>query len=207
VKQSSSRRESLEKAAKYYAGAIHEAEDYLAERGISLEVARRVGLGVVLDPATGHEQYENRLSIPYITRTGVVDLRFRSMDSTEPKYLGLQGAETHLYNVRAVGRASNQMFVCEGEIDTITLDYVVGLPAVGVPGVNNWKKHYTKILADFERIFLFADGDQAGSEFSKFLTKELGNVVSIQMPDAEDVNSMYVKHGAEYFHQKVLGAK
>jgi DNA primase len=99
------------------------------------------------------------------------------------------------------------MFVCEGEIDTITLDYVVGLPAVGVPGVNNWKKHYTKILADFERIFLFADGDQAGSEFSKFLTKELGNVVSIQMPDAEDVNSMYVKYGADYFHQKVLGAK
>lgn len=79
MKQSSSQRESLGKAAKYYAAAIHEAEDYLAERGITLEVAKKVGLGVVLDPVTGHEQYENRLSIPYITRTGVVDLDRKSV--------------------------------------------------------------------------------------------------------------------------------
>ena len=56
-------------------------------------------------------------------------------------------------------------------------------------------------------MFLFADGDQAGSEFSKFLTKELGNVITIHMPDTEDVNSMYVKHGADYFKQKVAGAQ
>jgi DNA primase len=207
MKQSSLQKESLERAAKYYSNVIHEAEDYLAERGISLEVARKVGLGVVLDPVTGHEQYENRLSIPYITRTGVVDLRFRSMDTSEPKYMGLSGASTHLYNVKSFGRATNQIFVCEGEIDTITLDYVVGLPSVGVPGVNNWKKHYTKLLADFDRVFLFADGDQAGHEFSKSLTRELGNVTTIQMPDGEDVNSMYIKHGAEYFNNKVRGAQ
>ncbi len=79
MKQSTSQKESLMRAAKYYHSALHEAEDYLAERGITLEVAKKVGLGVVLDPVTGHEQYENRLSIPYITRTGVVDLRFRAI--------------------------------------------------------------------------------------------------------------------------------
>lgn len=165
-----------------------------------------MGLGVVLDPVTGHEQYENRLSIPYITRTGVVDIRFRSMDSSEPKYLGLPGATTHLYNVSSIARAGSQICVCEGEIDTITLDRVVGLYAVGVPGVNNWKKHYSKLLADFDRVFLFADGDQAGHEFAKSLVRELGNVTAINMPDGEDVNSMYIKHGAEYFKKKVEDA-
>ena len=207
MKQSSLQKESLGKAAKYYAAAIHEAEDYLAERGITLEVAKRVGLGVVLDPITGHEQYENRLSIPYVTRTGVVDLRFRSMDLQEPKYMGLVGADTHLFNTKAFFKASSYICICEGEIDTITLDYVCGLYSIGVPGVNNWKKHYTKLLADFEKVFMFADGVQAGHDFAKSLTRELGNVVTVQMPEGEDVNSMYLKHGANYFKQKVANSQ
>jgi DNA primase len=207
VKQSSSQKESLGKAAKYYGTAIEEASEYLEERGISLETARKVGLGVVFDPMTGHEQYENRLSIPYITRTGVVDIRFRAMDASEPKYMGLVGANTHLYNTRAFFRASDYICICEGEIDTITLDFGCNLPSVGVPGVNNWKKHYTKLLADFDKVFMFADGDQAGHEFSKSLTRELGNVVTIQMPDGEDVNSIFLKKGAEFFTQKIESSR
>jgi len=207
MKQSSLQKESLGKAAKYYAAAIHEAEDYLAERGITLEVAKRVGLGVVLDPITGHEQYENRLSIPYITRSGVVDIRFRSLDSQEPKSMGLAGASTHLFNTKAFFKASSFICICEGEIDTITLDYVCNIPSVGVPGVNNWKKHYTKLLADFDKVFMFADGDNAGHEFSKSLTKELGNVITVQMPEGEDVNSMYLKHGVDYFQQKISNSQ
>ena len=160
-------------------------------------------MGVVLEPLTGHENYTNRLAIPYITRSGVVDLRFRSMDLSEPKYMGLTGATTHLYNVGAFFRASSYISICEGEIDTITLDMACGIPAVGVPGVNNWKKHYTRLLQDFEKVFLFADGDSAGTDFAKHLAKELANLVIVQMPDGEDVNSMYLKHGVEFFQQKI----
>jgi len=207
MKQSASQRESLTRAAKYYHGALHEAEDYLAERGITLEQAHNFRLGVVLDPLTGHEQYVNRLSIPYITRSGIVDLRFRSMDLSEPKYMGLSGATTHLYNVTALFRATSFISICEGEIDTITLDNICGIPAVGVPGVNNWKKHYSRLLADFDKVFLFADGDNAGTEFGKSLSRELGNLVVVQMPEGEDVNSMYKIHGADYFRQKIAGAQ
>ena len=54
---------------------------------------------------------------------------------------------------------------------------------------------------------MLADGDNAGHEFSKSLTKELGNVITVQMPDGEDVNSMYLKHGAEYFQQKISNSQ
>jgi DNA primase len=206
VKQSASHREYLTRAAKYYHSALHEAEDYLAERGITLEHAQKVRLGVVLEPLTGHEAYINRLAIPYITRSGVVDIRFRSMDLSEPKYMGLTGATTHLYNVSAFFKASSYIAICEGEVDTITLDTVCGVPAVGVPGVNNWKKHYTRLLSDFDRVFLFADGDNAGSEFSKMLAKELPNLTTVHMPDGEDVNSIYRTNGVEYFQQKIASA-
>ena len=207
MKQSTSQRESLTRAAKYYHSALHEAEDYLAGRGITLEAATRARLGVVLEPLTGHEAYINRLAIPYLTRSGVVDVRFRSLDLSEPKYMGMAGASTHLYNVGSLFRASSYICICEGEIDTITLDAVCGIPAVGVPGVNNWKKHYTRLLADFDKVFLFADGDNAGTDFGKSLSRELGNLVVVQMPEGEDVNSMYRLHGADYFKNKIESVK
>ena len=207
MKQSTSQRESLTKAAKYYHSAIQDAEEYLVGRGITMEAAERARLGVVLDPLTGHEQYVNRLAIPYLTKSGVVDIRFRSIGNEEPRYMGLTGATTHLYNVGAFFRASSYICICEGEIDTITLDYVCNIPAVGVPGVNNWKKHYTRLLADFDKVFLFADGDNAGYEFGKSLARELSNLIVIQAPEGEDVNTLYRTHGADFFKEKIAGAQ
>lgn len=121
--------------------------------------------------------------------------------------MGLTGATTHLYNVGAFFRASSYISICEGEIDTITLDVACGIPAVGVPGVNNWKKHYTRLLQDFEKVFLFADGDNAGNEFAKSLARELSNLVIVHMPDGEDVNSMYRAHGSVYFTNKIASVQ
>jgi DNA primase len=203
VKQNASQKDLLDKATTKYAGSISQAEDYLRSRGIPLEVARLVSLGVVAEPEVGHEAFIGRLSIPYITKTGVVDLRFRSLNpAVEPKYMGMTGAETKMYNVLDVERAGDYIGVCEGEIDTLTISRCVGIPCVGVPGANSWKKHYTRLLADFERVFVFADGDQPGTEFARSLARELP-VTIIQLPDGQDVNSMYVQEGAGYFHQKM----
>ena len=203
MKQSILQKELLGKAAAGYAENIYQAEDYLRSRGIPLEVARLASLGVVAEPETGHEAFKGRLSIPYITKTGVVDLRFRSLNpAVEPKYMGMTGAETKMYNVLDVERASDFIGVCEGELDTLTLSACIGIPCVGVPGANSWKKHYTRLLADFERVFVFADGDQPGTEFARSLARELP-VTIIQLPDGHDVNSMFVQEGVGYFNQKM----
>jgi len=168
-----------------------------------MEAARLARLGVVEEPEVGHETFQGRLSIPYITKTGVVDLRFRSLNpAVEPKYMGMVGATTRMYNVLDIERAGDFIGICEGEIDTLTVSSLIGIPCVGVPGANSWKKHYTRLLADFERIFVFADGDQPGKEFAASLTRELP-VTTIQLPEGHDVNSMYVQEGSAYFLQKV----
>ena len=202
MKQSSSQKELLGRAAAKYAANIYQAEDYLASRGITREAARMARFGVVEEPEIGHEAFQGRLSIPYITKTGVVDLRFRSLNpAVEPKYMGLTGAETKMYNVLDIEKAGNFIGVCEGELDTITLSTCIGIPCVGVPGANRWKKHYTRLLADFERVFVFADGDQPGKEFAASLSRELP-VTIVQLPDGEDVNSAYVKYGSQYIRQR-----
>lgn len=203
MKQGALQKELLGKAMKVYAENIYQAESYLASRGITKEVARLARLGVVVEPEPGHEAYAGRLSIPYITKSGVVDIRFRSLNpAVEPKYMGMTGAETKMYNVLDVERAGEFIGVCEGELDTITMSACIGIPCVGVPGSNSWKKHYTRLLADFERIYVFADGDQPGKEFATSLARELP-VTIIQLPDGQDVNSMFVQEGAEYIYKKM----
>jgi DNA primase len=202
MKQTASQKELLGLASDKYAANISLAYDYLRSRGITPEAARLARFGVVAEPETGHEMFTGRLSIPYITKTGVVDLRFRSLNpAVEPKYMSMTGAETKMYNVLDIDRAGDWIGVCEGELDTITLSACVGIPCVGVPGANSGKKHYTRLLADFERVFIFADGDQPGTEFARSLARELP-VTIVQFADGEDVNSVYVKYGADYIREK-----
>jgi DNA primase len=202
VKQRESQKELLGQASKKYNQNIYQAEDYLKSRGITMEVARLARLGVVVEPEVGHEIYQGRLSIPYVTKSGVVDLRFRSLNpAVEPKYMGLTGADTKMYNVLDVERAGDFIAICEGELDTLTLSACVGIPCVGVPGANSWKKHYTRLLADFERVYVFADGDQPGKEFATSLSRELP-VTIVNFPDGEDVNSYYIKYGADAIREK-----
>lgn len=168
-----------------------------------MEVARLARLGVVELPEVGHEQFQGRLAIPYITKTGVVDLRFRSLNpAVEPKYMGMAGSDTHMYNVLDIERAGDWIGICEGEMDTLTMSRCIGIPCIGVPGANSWKKHYTRMLADFERVFVFADGDSPGREFANSLTRELPCTI-VTFEDGEDVNSAYTKHGANYVRERI----
>ena len=202
MKQSLEQKKLLEKASDHYEQNVELAESYLKSRGLSLADAKRHRLGVVNKPVVGHEMFEGRLSIPYLTPSGMVDLRFRAINNEEPKYLSLPNSSTRLYNVKSFFEAKEWICVCEGEIDTITLSKL-GYPAVGIPGVKNIKRHYYRILADFDKIYVFADGDTAGKEFAKDLAKKLAGVVQIQLPDGEDVNSLFTKNGSQWFEERI----
>ncbi|NDB57083.1 topoisomerase [bacterium] len=172
-------------------------------RGLSVEEARKFHLGVVDNPLPGHEGYKGKLVIPYITPSGVVDLRFRSIHGEEPKYIGLPGAKTTMFNAQAVLTADGYICVTEGEIDCITTVSKTGHPAVGIPGANNWKPYYSKILDDFDTVIVLADGDSPGLEFGKKISRELGNVNIVQMPEGQDVNSIVLQEGASWLDERI----
>ena len=203
MRLSPSQKQFLIKAAHQYAMTIEKALPYLAERGLSQEAANQFHLGVVEDPLPSHEQYLGRLSIPYITRTGVVDIRFRTLKDEEPKYLGLPNAETTLYNVEALFKAKNYICICEGEMDTITMASHTSHPTVGAPGATAWKKFYHRVFEDYETIIVLADGDDAGMEFGKRIQRTLNNTRILQMPLGEDVNSVFRKHGEQFISKRI----
>jgi len=203
VRLSTSQRQFLLQATQRYAGKIELARDYLSSRQLSVEEANIFHLGVVDDPLPGHEAYKGRISIPYITPSGVVDIRFRSISNEDPKYMGLVGAKTTMFNTKACFVADKYICVTEGEFDCIMMGVKTQHPTIGIPGANNWKPHYAKILDDFEIVIVLADGDAAGLEFGKKISRELGNVNIISMPEGEDVNSMMVKRGSEWVDERI----
>jgi hypothetical protein len=105
------------------------SKEYLSTRHLSVEEARSFNLGVVADPLPGHESYKNRLAIPYITPSGVVDIRFRTMNNhDDPKYMGIPGAKTTMFNAQVVLTAGSYICVTEGELDTVVLSVKTGSP-------------------------------------------------------------------------------
>ena len=197
MRLSKSQKELLEKATESYAQNLQEIVPYLQSRGITEQTAVMFRLGFVREPEMGHEPYVGKLAIPYLTPTGVIDIRFRSLNSDGgPKYMSRPGATTHIFNINALGDDSDVLAICEGELDTVVATQA-GFSAVGLPGANNWKSFYNRVLADWSKVILLCDGDNAGREMAKHLSRELDNVFPVFMPEGQDVNDVYLNEGAE----------
>jgi DNA primase len=196
-------------AERYSSNLTPQAASYLSARGLTKEVKDTFLLGSVVDPAAGHEHAVGMLSIPYITPAGVVGIKFRRLDDGTPKYIWPTGQKIGLFNVNDLHKTSSTIAICEGEIDTIILSGVVGIPAVGVAGVSQWKAWFPKLFEAYERIFIFADNDikedgrNPGQELAKRIKEDLDKAVIVGLPANQDVNDVYLHHGNSWFEERL----
>jgi DNA primase len=206
---------SLTEAAKHYSQNISaEALGYLEERGISDAVAQQYSLGTVTDPINGHEMHQGWLSIPYMTANGIcVGYKFRRLDDGKPKYGSPTGQKAHLYNVSDITIDSSYIAVCEGELDALVLSGLVGIPAVGVPGVQAWKPHFVKLFTGYDTVFVIGDNDikedgtNPGAEFAKRVAQEVSNSTIVTLPPSMDINDFYLTKGLDATKALLLGQK
>lgn len=194
-----------------------EALKYLDSRGITSEAQAYFRIGIVRTPIEGHESFKNRLSFPYITRSGVVSMRFRSIGESKQKILVQTGDIARLYNPMALMNAQS-VYICEGETDTITA-WMAGLPAVGIPGAYNWTKYgkiWAKAFANRE-VCVLADNDDKkikqnedgsetvktpGADFAQDVYRSLGGCRILMMPEGHDVSSFAQAEGLEALYAK-----
>lgn len=205
MRPSESRKSWLGKLAQRYHEALTpEVLSYLENRGLDQDAVSGSLLGLVADPDPAHEQFRGRLSIPFITPTGVVYMRFRCLQDhdckefSHGKYEGQSGEEVRLFNVSALHDAGSTVGITEGELDALVAT-ASGLPSVGVPGSNNWKPFYYRLFQDYERVIVIGDGDKAGRAFVATLTPNIAASVPRPMPKDHDVTSYVVENGADEF--------
>lgn len=168
------------------------------QRQLSMATIDRFLLGAVVSPDVLDDPARGMISIPYMTPTGPVALRFRRPPEREtgPKYWQPEGSKLTIFNTPAFFASEETIAVTEGEMDCMTL-VQAGIPAVGIPGASAWKDYYELLFEGYESVIICADNDDQGAG-RKFATKLALNVPGgkiVLMPEGHDVNSYLCEFG------------
>ena len=141
-------------------------EEYSSEKKLPEDFLRGIGLRDVT--------YMDRpaVRIPYHGENGQeVAVRFRvCMDGTE-KFRWRSGNKPTPYGLRLVeeARKAGYVVLVEGESDCHTLWYHE-IPALGIPGVNNWRDGWASHLDGIEKVYALIEPDQGGDTLREKLT-------------------------------------
>jgi DNA primase len=177
------------------------AQDYLRNRGLSADKQAYFRLGYINEAVPGHEKFTGRIVIPYLTRAGVVGMKFRAIEDRKDKYLNLPRQAPRIFNPAGFFSDKPYIAICEGEIDAMTAHSRL-LPAVGLPGVSSWQEWFARPFIGYETIYVLADNDDKGqgAKFADEIAERLENVRTILMPEGMDVN----KYVTENSHDALL---
>jgi 5S rRNA maturation endonuclease (ribonuclease M5) len=188
--------------------------DYFAAHAIDDPMVwEKYQLGLVTNPAPQDRRFKGMLVIPYLTLNGVKAFKFRCMEDHDHnshvpagKYAVPSGQAARIYNPAAYADAFNQIGVCEGEVDAIVATEAIGIPTIGIPGVEMWKGHINEwkhTLKDYDEIIVFSDGDEAGRRMARQIQEDLGTRALIAQCDGgEDLSSMVAKGHADIIREK-----
>lgn len=173
--------------ARYRAAMTPEVASWLAARGLDEEAVRIGSLGVVTEPMLGHEQFVGMVSIPYATRfLRPVAWKFRNLTDEGPKYNSPAGQQTRLYGAQTLVPAP-VVLVCEGEFDALLAHRLTRLPAVGVGGVSQWKRHHRRVLEGYPKVLVLGDND-AGREDGANPGRDLARKICESLPQAHAID-------------------
>lgn len=133
--------------------------------------------------------------------------RYRYSLEGESRFGWEKGSKPTLYGLWKLKSYNREepLFVVEGESDALTL-WVAGFQALGVPGVNAWKKSWCRHLKGFRTIVVSVEPDSDGILF-KNIVKTLSGVfvIPFNFEDTEfkDFSDAYLQLGVEKFKQFV----
>jgi DNA primase len=202
------RRKALTAKAEALAADVAEVLPYLEARGITDEAADLFGLGYASEG-----QYAGRMSIPYITPNGVIQIKYRCLDTSHEidgkhdcsaKYIGETGCGSVLFNARALIGAGDIVVLTEGEMDAISVQSATELPSVGYPGVSSWKTFYRLCFEGIREILVVADGDEPGRKAASQIAEKLGmSARVVDLGDGYDSNTFITEFGPDKFIERL----
>jgi DNA primase len=158
-----------------YIDATH---PYLTARGVRPDTIRTFGIGLY----TGRGLLRGRIVIPIHNASGeLIAYAGRAIDGREPKYRFPAGFRKSLvlFNLhRALKTGARTVIVVEGFFDTIAV-HQAGHPSVVALMGSTLSRHQADLLcANFDRVVLMLDGDEAGWQGSAAIE----HVLAARMP-------------------------
>jgi hypothetical protein len=238
VKHSSGPEITLDSKAEKYTGHLLRGDtdqrsalmmtiNYLRDHGLTKEIAAKYRLGFVNPAEPADRLYQGMLAIPYVTRAGIVAMKYRCVEDHDHsdfhhgKYSQPEGQDPWIFNPQAFFDAGDVIGVAEGEIDAIVATEFVGVPTIGIPGVDIWKanrKAWRRTLDDYSTVLIFVDGDsprevkgpndtvvvkQPGLDMARSIQADVrGRGRLVRSDPGEDVASMVAKGRLETLRER-----
>jgi hypothetical protein len=148
-------------------------EAYAASKNLPLEFL--TSDDVALEDGTCYVKTLGRevpaVEIPYADQSGKqIATRYRISSGGDDRFRWEKGSKSTLYGLHKLEEAHDAGYVLlvEGESDCHTAWYR-GLPAVGVPGVDNWRDEWAEHLNGISKIFVVVEPDEAGKKLWRTL--------------------------------------
>lgn len=156
------------------------ALDYLVSRGFSIAMIEKHRIGV-------ESKFGRRwILYPYLNKGTPVYVKFRSIPPGDKEFRGISGREQPLFNGDALQPGLEDIILCEGEADCLSLLSHGIDNVVGVPGSTGRKISWIDALdkANPKRVYLAYDNDDAGAKGARELAKRIGleKVYNIELP-------------------------
>jgi twinkle protein len=176
--------------------------DWFDKRGISTSTLNHFKITSQIEflPQVGKEV--NTIGFNYWKDEELINTKFR--DGAKNFKL-VKDAELIFYNLNALKNQS-EVYICEGEIDCLTMHQIGLINVVSVPngaqlGKNNLV-YLENCISHFDNIVKFhicTDNDQAGRKLRNDLSERFGieNCDYIIFGDCKDANECLVKYGTE----------
>ncbi len=158
------------------------AEEYLTQRGISLETARSYHIGYIPEYPTTYMD-ENGATSPAKWRVLIIPVTSasytaRNIDPAEPvkKNRYRKKGGSNIYKSSLLGKSDKPIIVVEGEFDVLSIWEAGGI-AVGIGSVNNVRNFIELVKQDKNKpqrpLILSLDHDEPGQEAEDKLAEEL----------------------------------
>jgi DNA primase len=170
---------------------------YLTDRGLSEETILEAQLGLGTEGV-----FRGWIAIPYFDGQGRWRMnRYRSLPPTEKAYRYRKGDHPSLYNVGAVDEPV--VAICEGEFDSLILRQL-GLPAVALPGVNQWRREWRWLFRNSDLVYIFVDHARETEEDARNAERRamaamratigmVTDVEPVEMPEGMDITDLYLQ--------------
>jgi twinkle protein len=174
--------------------------EYVLGRGINQESIDKFKLGF------SENNGKKWLTIPHYQGKNLVNMKFRSLPPAEKTFKRIPGCKSILFNFDSLN-GQEEVFICEGEMDTIALVQVgIGNAIGATTGSGSFDPEWIDQLKDLKKIYIAYDADEAGQKGARSLAKRLGynRCYNIELPDGQDVNNFFSNGNDIFDFQKLV---
>lgn len=129
------------------------------------------------------------LVYPYFEDGKLVNMKYRTLPPTAKRFRREKGLKSSLYNLENVDTSRKEIYMVEGESDTISAFMELGLNVVGTTiGARGFKKEWIDFFDNFDKVYLVYDPDVVGQDGARKMAFRLGSEKcwNVTLPNKDD---------------------